>query len=335
MTFHALFTILSLGLLAIATSGFPRKMGQPPATNAKMQESATPVARSEQTSATTAANPPAASVPSYPDTTQGLEKLMKDMMKLEKHGDQRELAAYIRSMALPDVDNWFKSVFGDYNGAALASASERGRKEFESLAPNTLATFLKQGLTEVESVRFDDSCNRRGTATEYPLLLLRVRPEPLFDVRFLGGTTGTLLAYFAYVDGAFRYVGNLKKASAVNSSKAGEAQSAADNGGEMEGDPKKTVKIGNEVQMPSLIYRETPEYPPDAKAAGIKGVVILHAIIAKDGSVKNLEVTEGVCSFAESALLAVKKWRYKPTLLNGDPIEVDTTINVVFTLGNH
>jgi periplasmic protein TonB len=103
----------------------------------------------------------------------------------------------------------------------------------------------------------------------------------------------------------------------------------------MEGDPKKTVKIGNEVQMPSLIYRETPEYPPDAKAAGIKGVVILHAIIAKDGSVKNLEVTEGVCSFAESALLAVKKWRYKPTLLNGDPIEVDTTINVVFTLGNH
>jgi TonB family protein len=292
--------------------------------------------RSEQTSAATAAaNPPAANIPSYPDSTQGLEKLMKDMMKLEKQGNQQELAAYIRSMALPDADNWFKSVFGDSRGAALASTSERGRKEFEGLAPNTLANFLKQGLTDVEAVRFDDSCNRRATATEFPFLLLRERPEPLYDVRFLGGNTGTLLAYFAYVDGAFRYIGNLKKPSAASSPKPSETQSAPDNGADMENGPKKTVKIGNAVQMARLIYRETPEYPPDAKATGIKGVVLLHAIIAKDGSVRKLEVTEGVCSLAESALRAVKKWRYEPTLLNGHPVEVDTTITVNFTLDNH
>ncbi|MGB8522433.1 MAG: energy transducer TonB [Candidatus Acidiferrales bacterium] len=143
------------------------------------------------------------------------------------------------------------------------------------------------------------------------------------------------MAYFAHVDGAFRYIGSLKKANAANSSKVSKAQSAPDNRTDMEGDPKKTVKTGNDVQRARLIHRETPEYPPDAKATGIKGVVLLHATIAKDGSVKNLEVSEGVCSLAKSALQAVKKWRYEPTLLNGGPVEVDTTITVNFTLDNH
>ncbi|MGB8522434.1 MAG: hypothetical protein WCD43_05685 [Candidatus Acidiferrales bacterium] len=89
-----------------------------------------PAPISEQPTIAAAASPVPTSLPSYPDTAQGLEKQMKDIVKLEKQGKQQELAAYIRSMALPDANNWFKSVFGDLKGEALASASERGRKEF-------------------------------------------------------------------------------------------------------------------------------------------------------------------------------------------------------------
>jgi TonB family protein len=76
-----------------------------------------------------------------------------------------------------------------------------------------------------------------------------------------------------------------------------------------------------------------PVYPAEAKAAHISGTVVLHAIVAKDGAIRSLEVISGPLELTKSATDAVQQWRYKPTLLNHEPVEVDTTISVVFTLG--
>jgi protein TonB len=73
-----------------------------------------------------------------------------------------------------------------------------------------------------------------------------------------------------------------------------------------------------------------PSYPQTASVAGIRGMVVLHAIIAKDGTVQNLEVVTGHPLLAKAALDAVRQWRYRPYLLNGDAVEVDTTITVNF-----
>lgn len=86
------------------------------------------------------------------------------------------------------------------------------------------------------------------------------------------------------------------------------------------------------MQAARLIHQEPPLYPPDAKRDHIQGKVVIHAIIAKDGSVEDASVIEGICVLAEPALAAVKNWRYQTTTLNGKPVEVDTTITVVFTL---
>jgi protein TonB len=59
---------------------------------------------------------------------------------------------------------------------------------------------------------------------------------------------------------------------------------------------------------------------------------VLHAIIAKDGSVQDLQVIQGQCILAEAAIAAVKQWVYRPTMINGNPVEVDTTIDVIFAL---
>ena len=75
-----------------------------------------------------------------------------------------------------------------------------------------------------------------------------------------------------------------------------------------------------------------PVYPPAAKKAKIEGTVVLSAVIGDDGNIKNLQVVSGPNELQQSTLDAVRQWTYKPYLLNGDPVEVKTTVHVVYTL---
>jgi TonB family protein len=76
-----------------------------------------------------------------------------------------------------------------------------------------------------------------------------------------------------------------------------------------------------------------PKYPDEAKAQKIQGTEVLHTVIDFDGSILELQWVSGPPELKDAAVDAVKQWRYEPTLLNGEPVQVDTTISVVFTLG--
>lgn len=100
--------------------------------------------------------------------------------------------------------------------------------------------------------------------------------------------------------------------------------------------PKATperIRVGGNVQQANLIHEVQPVYPEIAKTAHIQGTVLLHAIIGKDGTIKQLQYISGPPLLMRNAMSAVQQWRYRPTLLNGEPVEVETTISVVFTLG--
>jgi protein TonB len=92
------------------------------------------------------------------------------------------------------------------------------------------------------------------------------------------------------------------------------------------------IRVGGNVQAAMLVSQPKPIYPPLAKQARISGTVELSAVIGKDGRVANLSVIKGHPLLVQAALDAVKNWIYKPTLLNGEPVEVSTTIDVNFTL---
>lgn len=92
------------------------------------------------------------------------------------------------------------------------------------------------------------------------------------------------------------------------------------------------IKVGGNVQSAKLVRQPRPVYPPLAKQARISGVVKLSAIISKDGTIQHLEVISGHPLLVPAALEAVKQWVYQPTLLNGEPVEVQTQIDVNFTL---
>jgi periplasmic protein TonB len=93
------------------------------------------------------------------------------------------------------------------------------------------------------------------------------------------------------------------------------------------------LRISSMVVEGLLIRKNLPVYPPIAKAAGVQGTVVLQATISKAGTIENLRVMSGHPMLQQAALDAVQHWRYRPYLLDGQPVEVETTVNVVFTLG--
>lgn len=95
---------------------------------------------------------------------------------------------------------------------------------------------------------------------------------------------------------------------------------------------KKTLNVPPEKMQAMIVKRVTPVYPPEAKKARIQGTVHLNAVIGKTGHVENLKVVSGPNELQTSAVDAVRQWEYKPFLLNGDPVEVNTTISVVYSL---
>ncbi len=92
------------------------------------------------------------------------------------------------------------------------------------------------------------------------------------------------------------------------------------------------IRVGGNVQAANLIRKVTPQYPPLAKQARVQGTVRFQAIIGKDGTIQNLQLISGHPLLVPSATDAVKQWLYRPTLLNGEPVEVVTQIDVNFTL---
>jgi protein TonB len=94
----------------------------------------------------------------------------------------------------------------------------------------------------------------------------------------------------------------------------------------------KRITIGGNVQQAKLVRQPKPVYPPLAKQARISGVVHLHALISANGTIQDLKVISGHPLLIPAALEAVKQWVYQPTLLNGEPVEVQTQIDVNFTL---
>ena len=91
------------------------------------------------------------------------------------------------------------------------------------------------------------------------------------------------------------------------------------------------LRVSSGVAAGNRISGGDPVYPPIARAAHISGIVVIHAIISKTGTIENLQVMSGPVMLRQAAVDAISRWRYKPFLLNGEPTEVDTTVTVNFS----
>ena len=92
------------------------------------------------------------------------------------------------------------------------------------------------------------------------------------------------------------------------------------------------MRIASRVAEANLIHDVPPQYPPEAGRARIEGTVVLMAVIRTDGSVEDVRIESGLPILAQAAIDAVKQWRYKPYMINGEPVEVDSRITINFAL---
>jgi periplasmic protein TonB len=97
--------------------------------------------------------------------------------------------------------------------------------------------------------------------------------------------------------------------------------------------PVSAVRVASELASGMIIRKVIPHYPELARTMHAEGTVSLAATIAKDGTIANLRVVSGPPVLQQAALDAVSQWRYRPYLLNGQPVDVETTVNVIFSLG--
>jgi protein TonB len=92
------------------------------------------------------------------------------------------------------------------------------------------------------------------------------------------------------------------------------------------------LKVGGAVRPPQKLVDVKPAYPEDARAAKIEGVVILGIVIGDDGSVIDTMVLRSIPALDQAAIDAVRQWEFEPTLLNGEPVEIEMTVTINFTL---
>lgn len=97
-------------------------------------------------------------------------------------------------------------------------------------------------------------------------------------------------------------------------------------------EPTGPMRISTKVVEGLLLLKNAPPYPVLAKATHTQGTVVLEAIISKAGAIENLRVVSGPPMLRQAAFDAVRTWRYRPYLLDGQPIEVEATVNVIFSL---
>lgn len=249
---------------------------------------------------------------------------MGEMLKLEKKHDAKGLAPYVESLELPNASTWFRATFGDEVGVRLADSSERTRVNLQLVFPELLEQLNAKHFTHPKAELLTDSCNGDASAEEFRVLASRRDKQLLYHVRFTSSSQTATVSYFAYVDGAFRYLTYFRINPQINGS------AAETDGFKVPG----AVNVGGNVIRGRLTREVTPMYPVRARMEGVQGSVLLRAIIGENGNVCNLRVVSGDPLLAASAMAAVRQWQYKPYMINGQPVNVDTTITVTFHLGN-
>ena len=253
-----------------------------------------------------------ASVGAYTESADGLKKLVDDIFVAVKSKDGAKISSYVSALAIPDHGAWFAQTFGAAEGSRLAT-------KYSEMLPGTakqirgILEFSLQGERTAVDVTLLQNQEAKPGGMARAILDAMVRPVLIYRVG-CGNPKEKFYSYigdFVYVNGGFRYV----------HTRVWEQLSTA---------PPVRMRLGVDAAKANLIHRVDPIYPDEAKAAGLEAEVFLHVVLATDGTVKELDLVKGDPILGKAALEAVKQWSYKPTLLNGKAVEVDSTVFIIF-----
>ncbi|MGH9816838.1 MAG: energy transducer TonB [Candidatus Acidiferrales bacterium] len=246
------------------------------------------------------------------ESAKNLKRVIEELQEAAKLNDSERFRLTAEPLFFAGHEVWFKEVFGERFGTHASGTYATRTTEFVNSLRAAFEKLDADGLTKPQVQELDEPCAPLVLTVEYPVLFARKKKTPLYSVRFEKDRKYTTLGFFAYHNGGFRYVGHV------------------DLGPVFRG----PIKVGGNIQARKLVHKVRPQYPWRARRLRIQGTVRLQAIVGIDGAVQDLQLVSGQCYLAEAAIEAVRRWRYQPTSINGVPLEVSTTIDVIFTLSN-
>jgi len=238
---------------------------------------------------------------SYPNTADGLHMLIDNLFLTARNQDEAKLEAQIAELTIPDYKNWFIRTFGQDRGEILAGTYGESL-EVSKLHFAMLCTELtNHGEVSIEKV---DTAKKYGMPAdaldEYKANWKKTDESAGPDSQSIGD--------FFYVDGKFRLNRFVQEVRILSTNKSG---------------PLVPAKLINRVE---------PVYPMLARQIRIQGTLSVNVIIRKDGSVTVQNVGAGHPLLAKTTVDAVQQWRYQPATINGEPVDVQTKVYVVFVL---
>lgn len=278
--------------------------------------------------------PPASAVPklNYPDSASGLEHLTKDIVKAQSENDGARAEGLLETFILPNAREWYEQEFGAEAAAKAGDYYERIAKSFPAILAHTFLDVRRDEFSEIKVVRYENSCDDNAAEDAYGILLRRREPIPLYELRFIKADKFVRLFPIVYAVGSFRFLlpPDFQPPAPPRDTKNSDSETkpprpAGDS-------PAPRLAVGANVHSAKLIHKVAPVYPSRARSEHVQGTVKLHVVIGKDGQISRILAVNGVCSLAESAVNAVRQWRYTPMLFNGNPVEIDSEIDVSFRL---
>jgi TonB family protein len=233
-----------------------------------------------------------------------------------------ELDAELRAMQIPDFEKWFAATFGPENGAKMAAIYSESLTKWQSRLRDTFLTGTEPGGQVTASTAYGGPQPQSVPFAELVDKAIRnslKRPATFYLVRSAGKSAKTgdpyavPFGYATLVDGGYRVIPeNVMRA--------------------LPDMPALRLRQGGAVTVANLINKVQPVYPAEAKKQRVSGNVRLHVVIGRDGSVAFVEALSGDPLLQGAAIDAVRQWRYRPTTLQGEPVEIDTSIDVIFSL---
>jgi TonB family protein len=249
-----------------------------------------------------------------------LRNLVTNALSAARQQDEAKLKEIAHEMMIPNYEAWFKTTFGEERGTRMATAYGRNLEREERSIPWLFGLMAKkEGVLLVEDAREARNSGENWCAkaladtakndTAFYLVTLE-------QVQSDGTKRYSAAGHFTFVEGAYRRLDCF------------DLGLSAGPGHRIVG----PLRVGGNVQAARIINRVHPVYPEEARNEGITGTVRLHVVLATDGTVKQVELVSGHPLLAQAAIDAVRQWRYQQTFLNGEPVEIDTTIDMIFSL---
>jgi len=245
-------------------------------------------------------------------SSNGLQLQLQSILDAAtKQGDPKRFDNLIDNLRVPENPNWFNDTFGNEIGAHLNATYTSSWNDYKDNVKRMFRENASLKDTKVFVEEFSQSSLSTVDVFIKPILSSTTTPL-VFYTASTGKKHGTetLPGIYIFEQGSFRVV-NWRTLYELPNVK-----------------PMR-IRVGAEVAVRQLVHHVNPDRSPDSQKR-IRGTVIIHVIIDRDGLIAKAEAVSGPPELADLALAAVRQWRYKPVILNGDPVEVDTTIPVEF-----